>query len=99
MNSIITNNKEKILRICKNNDIVFMALFGSIIRRDFTDNSDIDFFVRFSKPKGLLELVRIERVLSETLGRKIDLLTEGSLSPYLRPKIQKEMEVFYERTR
>jgi hypothetical protein len=45
----------------------------------------------------LLELVRIKRVLSEVLGRKTDLLTEASISPYLRDRIKKEMEVVYER--
>jgi len=97
MNTPIVNNRKEILKICEKNDIVFMALFGSILRRDFTENSDIDFLVRFSKPKSLLDLVRIERTLSETLGRKADLLTEASISPYLRDKIKQEMEILYER--
>lgn len=91
-------NKEKLLEICKKNDIVFMAIFGSLVRGDFTEDSDIDLLVRFSKPKSLLELVRLERVISEVLNRKADLLTEASISPYLRGRIKKEMEVFYERT-
>lgn len=52
---------------------------------------------RFSKPKSLLDLVRIERALSDVLGRKADLLTEASISPYLRDRIKSEMEVVYER--
>jgi len=98
MRALIANNKDKLLGICKSNDIVFLALFGSFVKGDFTKDSDIDLLVRFSKSKSLLELVRIERVLSEALGRKIDLLTEASISPYLRGRIKKEMGVFYERT-
>ena len=95
---VTINNKKKLLEVCKNNDIIFLAIFGSFIRGDFTKESDIDLLVRFSKPKSLLELVRIERVLSEVLERKTDLLTEASISPYLRDKIKNEMEVVYERT-
>ena len=99
MNTLIINNKKKLLEICIKNDIVFMAIFGSVVRGNYTKSSDIDSLVRFEKPKSLLELVRIERTLSETLGRKTDLLTEASISPYLRDRIKQEMEVFYERTR
>jgi predicted nucleotidyltransferase len=91
------NNKKKLLAICKNNDIVFLALFGSFVKGDFTKESDIDLLARFSKPKSLLDLVKIERALSEALGRKTDLLTEASISPYLRDRIKNEMEVVYER--
>jgi hypothetical protein len=91
------NNKEKLLETCRNNDIVFLAIFGSFVTGDFTEESDIDLLARFSKPKSLLDLVRIERVLSEVLGRKTDLLTEASISPYLKDRIKNEMEVVYER--
>jgi predicted nucleotidyltransferase len=91
------NNKKKLLEICKNNDIVFLAIFGSFVKGDFTKESDIDLLARFSKTKSLLDLVKIERVLSEVLGRKADLLTEASISPYLRDRIKNEMEVVYER--
>ncbi|MFH0772316.1 MAG: nucleotidyltransferase family protein [Candidatus Omnitrophota bacterium] len=91
------SNKEKLLETCKNNDIIFLAIFGSFITGNFTEESDIDLLAHFSKPKSLLDLVRIERVLSEVLGRKTDLLTEASISPYLRDRIKNEMEVVYER--
>jgi hypothetical protein len=51
--------------------------------------------VEFSERKSLLELVRIERELSEVLGIKVDLLTEKSISPYLIDTIREQMEVIY----
>ncbi len=93
------NNKKKLLEACKKNDIVFLAIFGSFVKGDYTKESDIDFLVRFSKTKSLLELVRMERMFSEVLGKKTDLLTEASISPYLRGRIKKEMEIVYERAR
>lgn len=56
-------------------------------------DSDIDIVVEFSDRKSLLEIVRIEREISEALGIKVDLLTEKSISPYLIDRIKKECEV------
>lgn len=57
--------------------------------------SDIDLIVRFSKRKSLLAMVRLERELSEALGRKVDLLTEAAISPYMRERVFTEMQVVY----
>ncbi|KPL03838.1 MAG: hypothetical protein AMJ90_03075 [candidate division Zixibacteria bacterium SM23_73_2] len=91
--------KGEILRICKKNDIIFIGIFGSFIRGDVKEDSDIDLLARFSKRKSLLDLVRIERELSEVLGRKVDLLTEGSISPYLKDIIKNQLQVIYEEKR
>lgn len=72
-----------------------IAIFGSFARGDERPDSDIDILVEFSPPKSLLELVRIERELSEHLGRKIDLLTEKSISPAFYTRIQQDLEVVY----
>ena len=45
----------------------------------------------------MLAVVRLERELSEALGRKVDLLTEAAISPYLRERILKDMRVVYEK--
>jgi predicted nucleotidyltransferase len=44
----------------------------------------------------LLDLVRIEMEMTEALGRKVDLLTEGGMSPYIRERIDGEVQVVYE---
>lgn len=86
---------EKIVQILKNEGAGKIAVFGSYIRGEEKPKSDIDIIVEFSERKSLLELVRIERELSEVLGIKVDLLTEKSISPYLIDTIRKEMEVIY----
>lgn len=90
-------NKQKIAEVCRANDIVFLAIFGSYISGELGNDSDIDLLVRFSKSKSLLELVKLEREFSELFGRKADLLTEASISPYLMGRISEKMEVFYEK--
>jgi uncharacterized protein len=73
-----------------------IGIFGSYARGEIRKGSDIDIMVEFSEGKSLLDLVRIERELSEVAGRKVDLLTEKSVSPYLIDRIKKEMRMVYE---
>lgn len=84
--------------ICQRHDIAFLGLFGSHARGEGGAESDVDLLVRFSKPKGLLALVRIERELSQRLGRPVDLVTEGALSPYLKERIKAQLRTIYERS-
>ena len=72
-----------------------ISLFGSMARNEATEASDIDLLVSFSRPISLLQMVTLERELSDALGRKVDLLTEASLSPYLRDHILKERQLVY----
>jgi len=85
----------RMVDICRQNDVSMIGLFGSMVRGEAQTESDIDLLVRFSKRKSLLAVVRLERELSEAFGRKVDLLTEEALSPYLRERILKEMRVVY----
>ncbi|MCK5688103.1 nucleotidyltransferase family protein [Myxococcota bacterium] len=87
---------ERIIDICRANGTCKVALFGSFVRGDAGPDSDIDLIVEFFQPTGLLALVKLERELSEAMGRKVDLLTEQAISPHLRERILKERQVLYE---
>ncbi len=86
---------KKIAQALRNQGARKIAVFGSYVRGEEKPGSDIDVLVEFSGRKSLLELVRMERELSEVLGIKVDLLTEKSISPYLINTIRKDMEVIY----
>ncbi len=90
-------NSQKLAQICERNDIELLRLFGSVARGEDTEDSDLDLLVRFARRKSLLDLVRIERELSKELGRRVDLVTEASLSPYLRDRVINSAVVLYER--
>ena len=92
------NNKhifKKIISILKNNRISRISIFGSYARGENNLESDIDIMVKFSVKKSLLEIVKIERELYESIGIKVDLMTEKSISPYLIDRIRREEKVIY----
>jgi len=86
----------RLVEICRANDAAMVGVFGSVARGDATHDSDVDVLVRFRHRRSLLTLVRLERELSAALGRKVDLITEAALSPYLRDRILSELKVLYE---
>jgi len=91
--------KEKIAEICKRNDIIFMAIFGSFVRGEQKRTSDIDIAIEFdkNKAKSLFDLVRIENELTKVFKKKVDLGIFSSLSPYVMEDVRKEMRVIYEK--
>ena len=88
-------NLPTLIDVCRRNDVSMVGVFGSMVNGEARQDSDIDLIVRFSKRKSLLAMVRLERELGETLGRKVDLLTEASISSYIRERVLKEMQVVY----
>lgn len=91
--------QEKLVKICEENDIVFMAIFGSFVRGEQTNKSDIDIAIEFneSQSKTLLDLVHVENELSEMFERKVDLGIFSTLNPYIIDDVKKEMRVIYEK--
>ncbi|MFC1734964.1 nucleotidyltransferase family protein [Candidatus Hydrogenedentota bacterium] len=87
---------ERVKDVCRENDILQLCLFGSLVRGEEREDSDIDLLARFSKPKSLLSVVAIQRQLSEALSHPVDLVTEPAISPYLRERIMSELKVVYD---
>jgi predicted nucleotidyltransferase len=94
--SALLFDTNKLIELCRENDVAKLGVFGSMARGESDDQSDIDLIVEFSKRKSLLALVSLERKMSAALGRKVDLLTEAAISPYLRDRIKHDLRVIYE---
>lgn len=88
--------RDKIITILKKHGAKKISIFGSYVRGEATQESDLDIIVEFEQPMGLIKFVGIEFELSDSLGIKVDLLTEKSISPYLIDIIKKEATVIYE---
>jgi uncharacterized protein len=86
----------KLIALCRQNDVQQIGVFGSVARGEDDEQSDIDLLVRFSRRVSLLKMVALERQLSNALGRKVDLLTEAAISPYLRERIKRDLQMIYE---
>lgn len=91
--------EEKLAEICRKNDIVFFAVFGSFVRGQQKRKSDIDIAIEFDKAKrkSLLDLIRIENELSKIFRRKVDLGIFSSLNPYVVDDVRREMRIIYEK--
>lgn len=85
-----------IISILKKHDADRIGIFGSRARGDDRPDSDLDLLVDFRTTKSLLTLVSIEQELSDTLGIKVDLLTEKAISPHLIDRIKAELKVVYQ---
>jgi len=83
--------RKKLAEFCRRWNISELAFFGSILRKDFRQSSDIDLLVSFS-PKArvsLLDLVRMQRELKEIFGRDVDLVERRAIEKsenYIRRK-------------
>ena len=86
----------RLIEICRQNHVAKVSVFGSMARGEANERSDIDLVVEFSQRTSLLSFVALERKLSVALDRRVDLLTEASISPYLREYILKDCRVIYE---
>ncbi len=67
-----------------------LGLFGSIVRDDFTDQSDIDIVVSFSKPIDI-DFFDLADELEEKLNRKVDLVSRNGIKPKYYEVIEPEI--------
>ncbi len=68
-----------------------IGIFGSIIRNEQKEESDIDILVEFDAPVGFFEFIRLENYLSEILERKVDLISKKALKPIIKEEILNEV--------
>ena len=101
MSARIDIPKNRIAEFCRRHHIQRMALFGSVLRDDFTPESDIDVLVEFAPGKTPgLAFITMQDELSEIFGQRVDMHTfsgiERSRNWLLREEILKSAEIQYE---
>ena len=69
-----------------------VRVFGSTVRGDEGPKSDVDFLVDVEPGRSLLDVIALEQDLEELLGRQVEVLTDGGLSPYLQERILAEAQ-------
>ena len=92
--------QQAIAEYFKTQPVLKAWLFGSYARGEEREDSDVDILVKFDRtlPVGLFAYVRMNRELEEKLGRKVDLVEEGTLRPAAQITANRDLKVIYERT-
>ena len=95
-NQVIT---QQIVEYFKTQPVVKAWIFGSYARGEENAHSDVDLLIQFdhSTPIGLFSFARMHRELEERLGRKVDLVEEGTLRPAAAAAAAKDLKMIYER--
>jgi hypothetical protein len=94
----ITINKKRIEALARKWKIKEIAVFGSALRDDFSQKSDVDILVQFENAAhpSLFDLVDIQDELETIFGRPVDLVEKESLvNPYRRAEIVKTATMIY----
>jgi uncharacterized protein len=91
-------SSETIRAFCAKWNVGELALFGSVLRDDFSPESDVDVLVAFAPGtrRSLFDLVEMKDELSDLLGRKVDLVSrEGLRNPFRRHQILTTRQILY----
>jgi uncharacterized protein len=89
---------EEIAAFCRKWGVRELALFGSVLREDFSPQSDVDVLVAFvpEARRSLFDLVEMKEELAEMFGREVDLVSQRGLrNPFRRHEILNSRQVLY----
>lgn len=96
MTNIIQKHQQEIKKICQEEGISYLALFGSHARGDAKPDSDVDLLVNYHHPVDLVELYNSQEKFQQLFKKKVDLVTTTGLSKYIKPYIQADLTILYE---
>ncbi len=86
--NILSHHKDEIEQKYEVKEI---GIFGSYVRGEEIEASDLDILVELGKAIGLIKFIEIEEYLSELLGVKVDLVMKGALKPRIGKRILREV--------
>ena len=86
----LRSRRHEILSLAARHGVRNIRVFGSVGRGDDRPSSDLDLLVEVEQGRSLLDIVGLEQDLADLLGCRVDVLTDGGLSPYLQQRILNE---------
>jgi len=87
---IVRSRRGEVLAAAARHGARNVRIFGSAARGEDDGRSDVDIIVSMEQGRSLLDLVALNDELEGILGRRVDVITEGGVSPYLRERIRSE---------
>jgi predicted nucleotidyltransferase len=87
----------EIAALCREYHVQELSVFGSALRDDFREDSDLDLLVLFDPDAGIgfLELAALQRKLAGVIGRPVDLVSKRGLNPVIRQEVLDSAMVIY----
>ena len=82
--------RREILDVAARHGARNVRVFGSVARGDDHEGSDVDVLIDVEPGRTLLDVIALEQDLQQLLGRNVEVLTDGGLSPYLQQRILAE---------
>lgn len=87
IDGLLKEKREEILRIAHRHGASNVRVFGSVAKGEAKPDSDVDLLVEMEPGRSLLDMIAIKQDLEDLLGRKVDVVTEAAVSPYIRDAI------------
>ena len=92
LREVLKSQRSDLLAVAANHGARNVRLFGSVVRGEETEESDIDFLVDMEGGRSPLDLGGLQQDLEKVLRRRVDVLSARGLNPYLRERILREAE-------
>ena len=75
----------------ENYKVTELGIFGSYVRGEQTEKSDVDVLIDYEKAPTLFKLVELRSYLTELMGMKVDVVTKKGLKPRIRERVLSEV--------
>lgn len=87
---LVRKHRHEILTLAAKHGVEEVRLFGSVARGEEDKNSDIDLLVRLERGRSLLDHIAFQQDVQDLLGVRVDVISEGGVSPYIRADVLRE---------
>ena len=88
--SVFREHRDEILRLAQHHGACRIRVFGSVARGEAREDSDLDLLVDLERGRSLFDLIGLKQELEDLLGCRVEVLTEASVSPYVREAVMQE---------
>lgn len=90
VDELLRKQRQPILELASRHGARNVRVFGSVVRGEASEASDVDLLVDMEEGRSLLDLVGFWQDVEDLLGVKVDVVTDGGISPYMKTKIYAE---------
>jgi uncharacterized protein len=87
---LLGDKRQDILRLATQHGATHVRIFGSLARGEARPDGDVDIVITLDPERGLLDLIALKQDLEDLLGCEVDVVTEASVSPYIRPQVLRD---------